>query len=77
MTNVYDALRAVTVDEKGRYLFKDMLWLIVNSWLAGAGRPPVTMGACLNAVERAGYTVEGNRVLNISTPWWRRAATTN
>ncbi|MFD7942150.1 hypothetical protein [Streptomyces sp. NPDC059744] len=70
--NVYDALRAVTVDEEDRYMFKDTLWLLVNAWLTGSGRPSVPMGACLAAVERAGYAFDGNRVLGISTPWWRR-----
>ncbi|WP_326649112.1 hypothetical protein [Streptomyces sp. NBC_01750] len=75
--DVFDALRAVTVDDEERFIFRDTLWLVVNAYLTGAGKPTVPFGAFLAVVTHAGFRMDERRLYGLTNPWWSKARQTN
>jgi hypothetical protein len=62
---VYDAIRALTIDEPGAHLHRDKLGEAVCRWLIQRNRPVVPKGALNRIMRRAGYPRHGHHFRNI------------
>lgn len=68
---VYDALRAVTVDDAEGWTTLGLVYAAVNGWLTGMGRETIPFRALGTSLERAGYRVNDGRVTGLTLPWWK------
>ncbi|MFI6373580.1 hypothetical protein [Streptomyces sp. NPDC050546] len=71
LSAIYDALRAVTVDDAEGWTTLGLMYAAVNGWLTGAGREAIPFRALEPALKRAGYRVSDGRVTGLVLPWWK------